>query len=121
MILMAKNTLVDFALCGLELLHDNDPALWDLLEREQVRQTNTLAMVAASSMADPSVLVCEGMATTNVTTEGYPGARYHAGCGIVDQIERLAIERAKTAFHARFANVQPHSGTSANEIVMFAL
>ena len=56
-----------------------------------------------------------------MTTEGYPGARFHGGCEVVDRIERLAIERAKVAFGARFANVQPHSGSSANEIVMFAI
>jgi glycine hydroxymethyltransferase len=78
-------------------------------------------MVAASSIAHPSVLICEGMTTTNVTTEGYPGARFHAGCQFVDEIERLAIERAKAAFKARYANVQPHSGTSANEAVILSL
>src|SRR5262245_14295755 len=102
---------------GTELLAARDPVLHALLEREHVRQTETLAMVAACSLADPSVLACEAMPTTNVTTEGYPGARFHAGCEIVDRIEELAIERAKRAFGARFANVQPHSGSSANQIV----
>ncbi len=118
---MDKNILTTFALQGLELLRENDPALADLLERETYRQMETLTMVAASSVADPSVLACEGTVTTNVTTEGYPGARFHAGCELVDQIERLAVERAKAAFGARYANVQPHSGSSANEIVLFAL
>jgi glycine hydroxymethyltransferase len=100
------------------MLAARDPILFDLLEREYRRQNETLTMVAASSLADPSVLACEAMPTTNVTTEGYPGARYHAGCGVVDQIEDLAIQRAMRAFGARFANVQPHSGSSANEIVL---
>ena len=106
---------------GVETLGREDPALFGLLERESQRQQNILAMVAASSVADPSVLVCEATATANVTTEGYPGARFHAGCEVVDEIERLAIERAKTAFGARYANVQPHSGSSANAVVIFSL
>jgi glycine hydroxymethyltransferase len=113
--------LAEFALRGLDILSDADPELFDLLEREYDRQNNVLTMVAASSVADPSVLACEAMVTSNVTTEGYPGARFHAGCEFVDQIERLAIERARAAFGARYANVQPHSGSSANQIVMFAL
>jgi len=116
-----KTTLAKFAQRGIELLHKDDPALYELLDQEYRRQNSTLAMIAASSVADPSVLACESMVTSNVTTEGYPGARFHAGCKIVDEIERLAIERAKAAFKARYANVQPHSGTSANQIVMFNL
>ena len=118
---MGQNRLTELTVQGIELLCKEDPALYGLLEQECYRQTNVLAMVAASSIADPSVLVCEGMATANVTTEGYPGARFHAGCKVVDEIERLAIERAKVAFQAKYANVQPHSGTSANEIVLFSL
>jgi glycine hydroxymethyltransferase len=118
---MSKDILAELALRGLELLCEEDPSLCDLLVREYDRQAGSLVMVAAASVADPSVLFCEGMPTTNVTTEGYPGARFHAGCEIVDKIERLAIDRAKAAFGARYANVQPHSGSSANELVMFSL
>jgi glycine hydroxymethyltransferase len=118
---VSTKLLAEFALRGVELLHEDDPDLADLLEREYSRQLHTLEMVAASSNADPSVLACEGTVATNRTTEGYPGARFHAGCEIVDQIERLAVERAKAAFEARYANVQPHSGSSANEIVLFSL
>src|SRR5437762_6887434 len=106
--------LAEFAQRGVELLVQDDPFLYDLLEREHDRQASTLMMVAAASIADPSVLVCQSMALANVTTEGYPGARFHAGCEVIDEIERLAIERAKKAFSAQYANVQPHSGTSAN-------
>jgi len=113
--------LAKFACRGLETLHEDDPFLYDLLQQEYCRQTSVLAMVAASSIADPSVLVCEGMVMGNVTTEGYPGARFHAGCQVIDEIERLAIDRAKAAFLAQYANVQPHSGTSANQIVLFNL
>lgn len=106
---------------GLDKLAGEDPALFELVSREHLRQTRTLSMVASSSVADPSVLACEGLSLGNVTTEGYPGRRYHAGCEVVDQIENLAIERAKKVFGARFANVQPHSGSSANQVVMFGL
>jgi glycine hydroxymethyltransferase len=109
------------ALRGLERLRAGDPVLYELLAREHRRQGETLTMVAAASVADPAVLACQGSALLNTTTEGYPGARFHAGCGVVDQVERIAIERARHAFGARFANVQPHSGTSANQIVMFSL
>jgi glycine hydroxymethyltransferase len=118
---MNENVLAELAHRGIELLFKDDPTVYDLLTREYHRQTNTLAMVAASSVADPSVLICEGMITTNVTTEGYPGARFHAGCQFVDEIERLAIQRAKAAYKAQYANVQPHSGTSANEAVILSL
>lgn len=113
--------LPHFAQRGLELLQQRDEQLYRLLAQEYARQNNVLAMVAASSIADPSVLICEGLATTNVTTEGYPGARFHAGCGVVDEIEKLAISRAQAAFRAQYANVQPHSGTSANGVVIFSL
>jgi glycine hydroxymethyltransferase len=118
---MNENVLAELAYRGIEILFNEDPTLYDLLTREYHRQTHTLAMVAASSVADPSVLVCEGMITTNVTTEGYPGARFHAGCQFVDEIERVAIQRAKAAYKAQYANVQAHSGTSANEAVILSL
>ncbi len=118
---MEAKTMKVLAQRGFEILEQQDPVLFDLLERENHRQNEVLAMVAASSVADPSVLVCEGTATINVTTEGYPGARYHAGCTVMDEIENLAIERAKKAFAARYANVQPHSGSSANGVILFSL
>jgi glycine hydroxymethyltransferase len=118
---MNGDVLGQFVSSGVELLYKDDPDLYALLLREYDRQVNSLMMVAASSIADPSVLLCEGMVTSNVTTEGYPGARFHAGCRFVDEIERLAIERAKAAYGAEYANVQPHSGTSANEAVILSL
>ncbi len=118
---MQDSLLCSLALTGGSVLHQQDPVLYDLLEREAARQNEVLMMVASSSSADPSVLLCQGSPASNVSTEGYPGARYHAGCEIVDEIERVAIERAKSAFAACYANVQPHSGTTANQIVMFSL
>ena len=76
------HSLVDFARSGMAMLEDGDPALYDLLAREYQRQSDVLTMVAASSIAHPSVLACEGTPVTNVTTEGYPGARFHAGCEV---------------------------------------
>jgi glycine hydroxymethyltransferase len=106
---------------GLERLACEDTELYEALEREYRRQNETLALIAAASLADPSTLVCGGLGLGNVTTEGYPGHRFHAGCVHVDAIERMAIARAKAAFGARYANVQPHSGSTANQIVMFAV
>ena len=118
---MKKSTLTEMACTGIDLLRQEDPQLYQLLELENQRQNEVLAMVAASSVADPSVLACNGSATVNVTTEGYPGARFHAGCVHIDEIERLAVSRAKAAFRAQYANVQPHSGSSANAVVIFSL
>ncbi|HYU35047.1 MAG TPA: serine hydroxymethyltransferase [Thermoanaerobaculia bacterium] len=106
---------------GVDLLVREDPLLADLLEREMQRQSEVLTLVAASSITDPSVLACTASVAVNVTAEGYPGARFHAGCGVIDEIESLAIERARAVFGARYANVQPHSATNANEIVLFSL
>ncbi|MDH3283989.1 MAG: serine hydroxymethyltransferase [Acidobacteriota bacterium] len=113
--------LFDFAERSVELLLQEDPALYDLIEEEYRRQQHSLAMVASCSPAHPSVLFCEGSFTSNVTAEGYPNARYHAGCKYVDQFEQLAIDRAKAAFSAEYANVQPHSASTANQIVMGSL
>jgi len=109
-----------FVQLGIERLQAADPELHAILENELRRQSNVLTMVASSSIADPSALLCEAMPTMNVTAEGYPGARFHAGCRHIDEIEQLAIDRCKQVFGARFANVQPMSATSANEIVMFS-
>jgi len=118
---MDENLLTTFARQGTELLYQDDPFLYDLLEREYQRQANTLALVASSSIVDPSVLACEGLSPVNVTAEGYPGRRFHAGCKLIDEIEQLAIDRAKQIFGAQYANVQPHCASSANEIVMMGL
>lgn len=103
------------------MLARTDARLYALLEQEYIRQATSLMMVASASIANVAVLACSGTATSNVTTEGYPGARFHAGCAVVDAIEQLAIERANAAFKSCYANVQPHSGTAANQIVMCTL
>lgn len=118
---MTRTTLESLGALGVERLECLDPPLSALLEREIDRQVTTLSMVASSSLVDPSVLACQASVAVNVTAEGYPGARFHAGCAVIDEIEQLAIDRAKRAFGARYANVQPHSASTANEIVYFSL
>ncbi len=118
---MNEPRLAKFVRQGIETLHRDDPELYGLLDREYERQASVLTMVAASSVVDPSVLICDSMVPANVTAEGYPQARFHAGCRVIDEIEQLAIDRAKAAFGARYANVQAHSATTANQIVMCSM
>lgn len=91
------------------------------MEEELKRQQRSLSLVASCSLTHPSVLACEGAFTSNVTAEGYPGERFHAGCVNVDEFERLAIQRAKIAFKAKYANVQPHTASIANQSVIAQL
>lgn len=97
------------------------PQLYSILLQEYERQKNVLMMVASCSLVSPAILACQGMPLVNITAEGYPGMRYHAGCIQIDKVEGLAIDMAKRAFNAKYANVQPHSASTANEIVMFSL
>ena len=86
---------------GVDEINSNDPQLMQILSDEYQRQKDELLMVASCSLAYPSVLACQGTVATNVTAEGYPKNRYHAGCREIDKIEELAIERAKALFHAQ--------------------
>jgi glycine hydroxymethyltransferase len=113
--------LKDFAQQSVDMLSREDPTLYGILHDEYLRQADVLSMVASSSVIHPSVLACEAMISTNVTAEGYPGARFHAGCKHIDRIEQLAIDRAKAAFQAKFANVQPLSASAANLVVISSL
>lgn len=106
---------------GVDEMKEYDSEIYSILDEEILRQREELLMVASCSMTYPSALVCQGSITNNVTAEGYPYKRYHAGCSQIDRIETLAIDRAKRVFGARYVNVQPHSATTANEIVMFSL
>ncbi|AEH36028.1 serine hydroxymethyltransferase [Halopiger xanaduensis] len=101
-------------------LKDVDPAVADAVAGERERQESTLGMIASENHASEAVLAAQGTALTNKYAEGYPGARYYGGCEHVDEIERLAIERAKSLWGADHVNVQPHSGTQANMGVYFA-
>ena len=97
-----------------------DPAVADALEGEDTRQENTLAMIASENHVSTAVLEAQGSALTNKYAEGYPGKRYYAGCEYADEVEQLAIDRAKELWGAEHVNVQPHSGTQANQAVYFA-
>jgi glycine hydroxymethyltransferase len=116
-----SGVLKDLADQSVEMLAQEDQTLYGILHDEYLRQANVLSMVASSSVIHPSVLACEAMISTNVTAEGYPGARFHAGCINIDRIEQLAIDRAKAAFQAQFANVQPLSASAANLAVIGGL
>ncbi|MBB2958759.1 serine hydroxymethyltransferase [Pseudoclavibacter helvolus] len=102
-------------------LSEVDPEIAAVLEQELERQRSTLEMIASENFVPRAVLEATGSVLTNKYAEGYPGRRYYGGCEVVDIAENLAIERAKSLFGAGFANVQPHSGATANAAVMHAL
>lgn len=102
------------------LLRD-DPEMAALVTKEEERIDNTLNLIAAENHSPRSIMEIMGSVFNTKTIEGYPGNRYHAGCKHVDTVENLAVERAKTVFGAEYVNVQPHSGTSANLAVYFAV
>src|SRR5687767_11193853 len=100
-------------------LREADPDIARLIEREIERQTDGLELIASENFVSPAVLEAMGSPLTNKYAEGLPGKRYYGGCEVVDQIEQLAIDRAKQLFGADHANVQPHSGAQANAAVFF--
>ena len=98
-----------------------DPELSEAMSGECARQETHLELIASENYVSPRVLAAQGSVLTNKYAEGYPGKRYYGGCEYVDQVERLAIARAKQLFHADYANVQPHSGSQANAAAYMAL
>ena len=98
-----------------------DPEVFDAVAREARRQSDNLELIASENYASQAVLEAQGSVLTNKYAEGYPGKRWYGGCENVDVVEQLAIDRAKQLFGAEHANVQPHSGTSANIAVFMAL
>ncbi|WP_216320149.1 serine hydroxymethyltransferase [Deinococcus aestuarii] len=98
-----------------------DTAVFDLIEQEAERQRVGLELIASENFTSAAVREAQGSVLTNKYAEGYPGKRWYGGCEVVDQVERLAIERVKELFGAEWANVQPHSGSSANLAVYNAL
>jgi glycine hydroxymethyltransferase len=103
------------------LLSEVDPEVADIVEREVTRQQDTLVMIPSENYASRAVMDATGSVMTNKYAEGYPGARYYHGCEHVDEVEALAIERAKKLFGADHANVQPVSGTQANMAIYYGL
>jgi glycine hydroxymethyltransferase len=102
------------------LLAQQDPEIWNAIRQENQRQEEHVELIASENYASLAVLAAQGSALTNKYAEGYPGKRYYGGCAFVDVAEHLAIERAKRLFGAGYANVQPHSGSQANQAVYLA-
>lgn len=106
---------------ALEILAETDPTIFELISRELGRQRDHLELIASENFTSPAVLAAQGSVLTNKYAEGLPGKRYYGGCEFIDEIESLAIERAKKLFRATHVNVQPHSGAQANFAVFLAL
>ena len=104
-----------------ESLAREDADVMRAIECEQQREQNQIELIASENIVSPAVLEAQGSILTNKYAEGYPARRYYGGCGCVDMVENLAIERAKKLFNAAFVNVQPHSGSQANTAVYVAL
>ncbi len=101
-------------------LEGNDKEIFDLVHRELEREEHSLILIASENYVDADVLAMQGCVLTNKYAEGYPAKRYYSGCTYLDEIESIAIDRAKELFGAEHANVQPHSGSTANMAVFFA-
>src|SRR5215813_2780669 len=104
-----------------DLLAQSDPELWNAVRLENQRQEDHVELIASENYVSRQVLIAQGSQLTNKYAEGYPGKRYYGGCEYVDMAESLAIERAKKLFGAPWANVQPHSGSQANQAVYTAV
>jgi glycine hydroxymethyltransferase len=102
------------------LVEQADPELWAAMQAENTRQEHHIELIASENYASPAVMAAQGSQLTNKYAEGYPGKRYYGGCENVDVAEQLAIDRVKQIFGADAANVQPHSGASANQAVFLA-
>ena len=98
-----------------------DPELAKYVEQERVRQDEHIELIASENYTSPAVMEVQGSQLTNKYAEGYPGKRFYGGCEYVDQVEQLAIDRIKKLFGAEYANVQPHSGSQANQAVYFSI
>ena len=98
-----------------------DPVLWKSIESERQRQEQHIELIASENYTSPAVMQAQGSQLTNKYAEGYPGKRFYGGCEFVDEVEQLAIDRVKALFGAEYANVQPHSGSQANQAVYFSI
>ena len=106
---------------SMDFVRQYDPEVGELMNMELQRQRRNLELIASENLVTEAVMTAMGSVLTNKYAEGYPGRRYYGGCEYVDQVENVCIERAKALFGAKFANVQPHSGSQANQAVYFAL
>jgi len=104
----------------MNILQKNDPQVFDAIRSEERRQRDELELIASENYTSAAVMEAVGSVLTNKYAEGLPGKRYYGGCEFVDKVERLAIDRAKQLFGAEHANVQPHSGASANQAVYYS-
>lgn len=102
-------------------LHTADPALDAMIKAEVLRQHQHIELIASENYTSPAVMEAQGSQLTNKYAEGYPGKRFYGGCEYVDQVEQLAIDRLKALYGAEYANVQPHSGSQANQAVYFSI
>jgi glycine hydroxymethyltransferase len=102
------------------LVEQTDPEVWAAIQAENVRQEQHIELIASENYASPAVMAAQGSQLTNKYAEGYPGKRYYGGCENVDVVEQLAIDRVKKLFGAEAANVQPNSGSQANQAVLLA-
>lgn len=102
-------------------IEENDPEISNLISQEAVREEQKIQLIASENYVSQSVMKAQGSVLTNKYAEGYPYKRFYQGCNIVDEVEFIAIERLKKLFNASFANVQPHSGSQANQAVYLAL
>ncbi len=98
-----------------------DPELWDAIQKENARQQDHIELIASENYTSPAVMEAQGSQLTNKYAEGYPGKRYYGGCEFVDIAEQLAIDRAKALFGAEYVNVQPNSGSQANQAVYMSV
>src|ERR1044072_4032554 len=98
-----------------------DPDLWSAIQKENKRQEDHIELIASENYVSRAVMEAQGSQLTNKYAEGYPGKRYYGGCEYVDIAEQLGIDRVKALFGADYANVQPHSGSQANQAVYLAL
>ncbi|MES2214691.1 MAG: serine hydroxymethyltransferase [Pseudomonadota bacterium] len=105
----------------MSILFNSDPEIFNAIKQEASRQNDWIELIASENFVSSAVLEAQGSIMTNKYAEGYPGKRYYSGCEYVDIAEELAIERAKKLFKCSYANVQPHSGCSANQAVFLAL
>lgn len=105
----------------MDYVEECDPEVGQLLEKEYKRQKDNIELIASENIVSPAVMMAMGSVATNKYAEGYSGKRYYGGCQCIDEIETLAIERVKKLFGAEYANVQPHSGASANLAVEYAV